>query len=144
MDFKNVKLNRIILFSIHICICSASCSYDTIESKFANYEEALNENYFEKGWIPKELVHKEMKEIYVKNDLDRNTCIFCYQLPTAEIEKLEKKLIRLDQNYTERLNVNNSKWFEKDIINLPKYKSIDFKHGLAINKEKRIVYGWLK
>ncbi|MBK7220037.1 MAG: hypothetical protein IPH94_01470 [Saprospiraceae bacterium] len=49
MDFKNVKLNRIILFSILICICLASCSFETIESNFATYEEALNKNYFEKG-----------------------------------------------------------------------------------------------
>lgn len=143
MDFKNVKLNRIILFSIFISICSPSCSFDKIESKFANYEEALDENYFEKGWIPKELVNKEMKKIFVKNDLDRNTCIFSYQLPISEIEILEENLIRLEQNYTERLNINNSKWFEKDILNLPKYRSNDFKHGIAINKEMSVVYGWL-
>lgn len=143
MDFKNVKLNRIILFSILICICLASCSFETIESNFATYEEALNKNYFEKGWIPKELVNKKMKKIYVKNDLDRNTCIFSYQLPSSEIEILEENLIRFEQNYTERLNIKNSKWFEKDILNLPKYRSNNFKHGIAINKDKRIVYGWL-
>ena len=143
MDYRNMKFNRIILFSIIVCTWSTSCNYDTIESKFANYEEAIDENYFDKGWIPKELANIEMKKIYVKNDIDRNTCIFSYHLPKVELDKLEDNLIRLEQNYTERMNTNNSKWFEKDLLNLPKYRSNDFKHGIAINREKKIVYGWL-
>jgi hypothetical protein len=141
MGFK--KTIRLILLSIIICIWSASCNYDIIESKFTNYKQAMDENYFDKGWIPKELANKEMKKIYIKNDLDRNTCIFSYHLPSAELEKLEENLIRLEQNYTERMNINNSIWFEKDLLNLPKYRANEFKHGIAINKEKRIVYGWL-
>ena len=141
MDFK--KVIKLILLPSIICIWSTSCNYDIIESKFTNYDEAMDENYFDKGWIPKELANNAMKEIYVKNDLDRNTCIFSYHLPSTELEKLEEKLIRLEQNYTERMNINNSKWFERDLLNLPKYRSDEFKHGIAINKEKKIVYGWL-
>lgn len=103
----------------------------------------MDQKYFNKGWIPKELVNHEMERIYIKSDLDRNTCIFSYRLPRTEIEKLEEVLIRLEQNYTEPVNINNSKWFEKDLLGLPKYRSNEFKHGIAINKQKRIVYGWL-
>ena len=141
MEFK--KVIRLILLSTIICTWSTTCNYDIIESKFTNYDEAMDENYFDKGWIPKELANNEMKKIYVKNDLDKNTCIFSYHLPSTELEKLEEKLIRLEQNYTERMNINNSKWFERVLLNLPKYRSDDFKHGIAINKEKKIVYGWL-
>ena len=86
----------------------------------------MEENYFDKGWIPKELANKEMNKIYIKNDLDRNTCVFSYHLPIEEIEKLELVLVRLEQNYTELLNVNSSKWFEKELLNLPKYRSGNF------------------
>jgi len=143
MEFDNIKLNRIMLFSLLVCTWSISCNYDVIESKFANYNEAMDQDYFEKEWIPKELANKKMKKIYVKSDLDRNTCIFSYHLPIEELEKLEQKLVRLEQNYTEIINVNNSKWFEKELLNLPKYISHDFKHGIAMNKEKRKIYGWL-
>ena len=84
MDFK--KVIKLILLPSIICIWSTSCNYDIIESKFTNYDEAMDENYFDKGWIPKELANNEMKEIYVKNDLDRNTCIFSYHLPSTELE----------------------------------------------------------
>lgn len=144
MAFRTIITCRIILFWLFICTWSISCNYDTVESEFENYEEMVESNYFDKGWIPKELANKEMKKIYVKNDLDRNTCIFRYHLTTEELEKLELTLVRLEQNYTERMNVTNSKWFEKELLNLPKYMSNDFKHGIAINKEKKIVYGWLK
>ena len=103
----------------------------------------MDENYFDKGWIPKELANKEMRKIYVKNDLGRNTCIFSYHLPNVELVKLEENLIRLEQNYTERMNINNSKWFENELLNLPKYKSNEFKHGIAINRDEKIIYGWL-
>ncbi len=143
MEFENIISIRIILFSILVCTWSISCNYDVKESKFANYKEAIEQNFFEKGWLPKELANQEMKKIYVKSDLDRNTCIFSYHLPIKELEKLELKLVRLEQNYTEIINVHNSKWFEKELLNLPKYMSYDFKHGIAINKEKRKIYGWL-
>ena len=68
MGFK--KVIRLILLSTIICIWSTSCNYDNIESKFTNYDAAMDENYFDRGWIPKELANNQMKKIYVKNDLD--------------------------------------------------------------------------
>ena len=63
--------NKYILIT-SLAILLISCNYDIVESNFKDHNEMIKENYFEKGWIPKQLENTKMTNIFVRNDLDIN------------------------------------------------------------------------
>ena len=134
--------NKFILISC-LAILLISCNYDIVENNFKNYNEMKKENYFEKGWIPIQLKNTKMTNIFIRNDLDINTCIFSYNLPIEEIEKLERKQLKLRDNSPVEMRIIGSSKFEREIQNLPKYTSNRFEHGIAIDKVNNKVYGWI-
>lgn len=116
-----------------------SCNYDTRTSKFEDYKSAVKMNVFEQGWIPNSLINENMKNIYVKSNLDTNEFFFYYNIPKKEIYKLEKKLTPMTNE-----NVTISKEFSLSKTELKKYLLIEKNDSIniALDLKNNLVYGW--
>ena len=116
-----------------------SCNYDSKTSKFHDYKSAVKMNVFEQGWIPNSLINENMKNIYVKSNLDTNEFFFYYNIPKKEIYKLEKKLTPMTNE-----NVTISKEFSLSKTELKKYLLIEKNDSIniALDFKNNLVYGW--
>ena len=57
-----------------------SCNLDQVESKYDDYESARNAGLFNKMCIPKDLISESIENIYLRTNLDMNTCSFNYSV----------------------------------------------------------------
>ena len=143
--FIRIALFRTLLLIFMIPLI-VSCSLDQIEVHYPNYEEALADNLFNKGWIPEQIISSSMSEIYLRNNIDINTCIFSFVIQEQEIKALVGNLTPgcSDINNVKGINIPST-WKNKipqlDQYNFFDYSTSDTIHLAIDNKENRI-YGW--
>ena len=70
----------------------SSCDLDQVTIKYQTYSEAEAENFFDKGWIPRSLIFESMSDIYLRSNIDLNTCIFSYQVDRDDLIVLESRI----------------------------------------------------
>ena len=118
------------------------CNSNEITAKYATYEEALEEDYFAKGWIPFELLNPDMKHIYVRNNLDLNSYLFCFNTDNVP-DLFNTSIIQINEVKIHGIRVPNC--WNKEVIGKPKV-SIKFTHReivhLIYDKENKKLYGW--
>lgn len=79
-----------VLFFFLVCMF-ISCN-DQIETKFGSYKKAQESDFFEKGWIPNNLIYESMTNIYLQNNIDLNSAFFSYNLSSLDIDNLKTKI----------------------------------------------------
>ena len=101
---------------------------------------AKENKFFEKGWIPNNLVYESMTNIYLKNNLDLNSAYFSYNLSSFDLDNFKTKIHKMENperiDFPNELseNMNKSEIFYTIENTDTTYISID-------NKNKKI-FGW--
>jgi len=133
--------NSILIFLLS-CIF-VSCN-DQVKTKFKDYKIAEENKFFEKGWIPKNLIYESMTNIYLQNNLDLNSAFFSYNLSSPDLDNLKTKIKKTSFDYRnpKRVNVPNelsNKLSKSEIFYI-------FENGdttyISIEKESKKVFGW--
>ncbi|AYO57380.1 hypothetical protein CO230_04125 [Chryseobacterium sp. 6424] len=137
---KNFLFYLIFIFLI-------SCVYDSSTYKISNYDYAVRGNLFEKGWIPQILINEEMKNIYLKTNVDSNNFFFRFNLPKAYVQQLTQKLKPIKKQNVKLPNniLKLDAKLLKEIKNIPDYFLLVEKNdsvNVALDLKKNIVYGW--
>jgi len=132
------------LIIICICFLTASCNLDQVESKYADYEEATKDGFFVKGWIPENIIRESMTEIYVRNNLDLNTCIFSFKLSQTDLDSIKINLVKTETEFKMPRRIKTPKWwFESASVFNERFYTIDTDTVfIAIDLETCIIYGW--
>ena len=133
--------NFILLFLITSIFVSCN---DQIETDFESYKTAKENNFFDKGWIPTNLVYESMTNIYLQNNIDLNSAFFTYNLSKLDFENLQTKIQKTDSEYRnpERINIEN------ELSNKIRKSQVfyAFENGdttyISIDKESKKIYGW--
>ena len=100
-------------------------SCDQITTKYSTYQKANEAKLFDKGWIPNEIINPHIKEIFLKTNLDLNSCIFSFN--TNYIPDIVPEHIRL----ITLQHVNDTSWNNnyilatKDFAKVYKSKNIE-------------------
>ena len=99
---QNIISSTILIFLAILLILSQSCDFDQITSEYSDFKTANQNGFFEKGWIPSDLVFNSMTNIYQRTNLDLNFCVFNYNLSKIDLEKLKEYSEILERfiNYT--------------------------------------------
>ena len=137
---KNFLFYLIFIFLI-------SCVYDSSTYKISNYDYAVRGNLFEKGWIPQILINEEMKNIYLKTNVDSNNFFFRFNLPKNYVKQLTQKLKPIKKQNVKLPNniLKLDAKLLKEIKNIPDYFLLVEKNdsvNVALDLKKNIVYGW--
>ena len=139
-EMKNFLFYLIFIFLI-------SCVYDSSTYKISNYDYAVRGNLFEKGWIPQILINEEMKNIYLKTNVDSNNFFFRFNLPKNYVQQLTQKLKPIKKQNVKLPNniLKLDAKLLKEIKNIPDYFLLVEKNdsvNVALDLKKNIVYGW--
>jgi len=132
------KISIILLFLLFACS-------DQIETSYKSFQIASKNSFFQKGWIPKNLVAESMQNIYLKNNIDTNSAIFYFYVSEMDRKKLENKLQISKKKDVQIRSLKIPSWWKKKIKNLPKYVFDDennFQVHIAINKNTNEILGW--
>ena len=140
----NVKIfeSRLLVLLILLLTLFSSCNLDQVDSKYSDFESADNDGFFTKGWIPSGIVFKSMTNIYLRSNLDVNTCVFNYNLSETDIEKLKLRVTPTKIKFKELRSINTPSHWNKSINSLNCYVYESNLVYLAIDEENNIIYGW--
>lgn len=130
-----LKKATILLIAV-ISITVSSCDQST--TKFKTYQQAQNAQLFDKGWIPNELVNENIEDIFLKNNLDLNTCIFSFK-----IKSLPGNL-RLRENEYKVESIQGIEipaWWKKEVENCQVCDYVN-NTAIAIDTVNYKLYGW--
>jgi hypothetical protein len=126
----------------------ASCSFDQVEKRYPDFLSADKDGIFKKGWIPPELTNKSMTDIFIRTNLDLNTCIFSYKLPKTDIEALTSSKQMTSVSFRSPSGIKIPKWWIDSVDKLECYFYINHDCSdtvcLAIDHESNKVLGWTK
>jgi hypothetical protein len=142
MNFStSIKGFQFLFFSLLITL--QSCNPDQTVKTYASYDLAKKDNLFEKGWIPAALEYPSMTSIYVKTDLDHNTCVFYYKVSEKDLKALKYKLKPLPKNKTDLMKSDLSAYSNKNNLNFYFFTNDRIKDTvfMAINEDEHLIYG---
>ena len=123
-----------------------SCDFDQVENRYSDYESANKDEFFEKGWIPKQIVYESMTDIYLKDNLDLNTFAFSYSVAKTDLNSIKIQLIskQIDFKNPDRLSIPNW-WTDKaknmkfDLLKQNERTDSIF---IAIDFQQNMIYGF--
>lgn len=124
-----------------------ACSFDQVEKRYPDFLSADKDGIFKKGWIPPDLTNKSMSDIFLRTNLDLNTCIFSYKLPQTDIEALTSSNLLTSVNFASPTGIKIPKWWINSVDKLECYiyKTHDPRYTvcLAFDHESNKVLGWI-
>ena len=136
-------ISRVLLILTFFGLVSA-CSPDQVESTYTTYEEASEDGFLEKGWIPEAAISSSMVNIFCFSDAPSNSCIFGFQADYEDIELLRSQLQFTDQFIQLPANIKQPSWWIDILTNSENYilqtdEGVVF---IAIQNEGNTVLGW--
>jgi hypothetical protein len=143
MDNKTETQRSLVISFLLITISLTSC--DQVESKFPDYNSADKAGFFDRGWIPENLISNSMTNIYQKTNLDLNTCVFSYSLLEPDLIETLAKVQQTNQKELPR-GINIPKWWVNKVTTLYHYSIFDSNTNdsiyIAIDKKDFKIFGW--
>lgn len=127
-----------------ILLLFVACS-DQVESHYPDFESALNDKLFERGWIADRLVCRSMKNIFLRNNLDRNTCIFSFSVAEKDKLRIMKHATAMKKNDYNSLGIDIPGRWQNEVDHLPTYQLIDKDNSIfyiAIDNKTNRILGW--
>lgn len=130
-----LKKITILLTSV-ISFAISSCDQST--TKFKTFKQAQEAQLFDKGWIPNELVNEKIEDIFIKINLDLNTCIFSYK-----INSLPNNIRFCENEYKVELihGIEIPAWWKKQVENCHVYDYVN-ETAIAVDTVNYKLYGW--
>lgn len=135
-------MKKIILILVFLPFFACS---DQIETNYKTFDLAKENHFFEKGWIPNDVVFKSMKNIYLKNNIDTNSAVFYFSISEMDLNKIQMKLKLENDRDIQIRSLEIPAWWESKIKELPKYSLQDennIKVNIAVNKKTNEIFGW--
>jgi hypothetical protein len=135
------------MFCIAIVILvsmSISCNYDQVTSIYPDYDSAKKGGLINQRWIPTTLVFNSMTAIYLKTNLDLNTCIFSYKLQKSDFESITN-LIQPMEDIAFAKNIKPPNWWKEKVLTLEKYFILDETNDtvfIAVDNIDKKIFGW--
>ena len=127
-----------ILLSLLLFACS-----DQNESNYRTFKIAKENNFFQNGWIPNELIFESMTNIYLRNNLDTNSAIFYFVISDTDLQKLESRLYKDNFLTIEIKSLNIPQWWKSKVEQLSRYTlSTENNVGISINRNTNEIFGW--
>ena len=124
-----------------------SCNLDQVESKYDDYESARNAGLFNKMWIPKELISESMENIYLRTNLDMNTCIFSYSVSQQEMDKLYASFQTSSIEYMPPKGIKIPQWWSDIVANQDSIitfsSDLSYTFQIVIDRNTNTIFGWL-
>jgi hypothetical protein len=124
-----------------------SCGLDQVEDNYPDYQTANNNELFDKGWIPREIVFQSMTEIHQRTNIDLNSCYFHYQTSKEDIQVIKQRVIPIKMKFEKPRRIRISSKNIQRITGLNYYYIIsEFNDTvfIAIDLERNKIYGWRK
>lgn len=136
-----------ITYFILVTFVITSCTLDQVESKYEDYESARNAGLFNKMWIPKDFISESMENIYLRSNLDMNTCIFSYSLSQQDIEKLHASFQASSIEYVPPKGIKIPQWWSDIVANQDSIitfsSDLSSTIYLAIDRDTKTIFGWV-
>ncbi len=131
-----------VLLIMILCVFGG-CNYDQVTTEYETYQQALDDDFFDKGWIPYELQDSSITKIFVRANLDVNTYIFSFNTEQLRIN------VPLSKNeITEPINIHGidiPEWWNSNIQNKPRTvfpTGHDTSVNLVFDETNGAIYGW--
>ena len=142
---KKTILSLLIITGSMLSSCILS---DQKESRFTNYQQAQESNFFEKGWIPSALIMPSMTDIYVKNNLDLNTYIFASTYTKEDLTRIKTYQTNVTLKTKDVNGISLPSWWknqtkEKTFYLITTKQSDDLIY-IYIDNHKQKIYGFHK
>lgn len=142
---KKTILSLLIITGSMLSSCILS---DQKESRFTNYQQAQESNFFEKGWIPSALIMPSMTNIYVKNNLDLNTYIFASTYTKEDLTLIKTYQTNVTLKTKDVNGISLPSWWKNETKEKAFYL-ITTKQGddliyIYIDNHKQKIYGFHK
>lgn len=142
---KRTILSLLIITGSMLSSCILS---DQKESRFTNYQQAQESNFFEKGWIPSALIMPSMTNIYVKNNLDLNTYIFASTYTREDLTLIKTYQTNVTLKTKDINGISLPSWWKNETKEKAFYL-ITTKQGddliyIYIDNHKQKIYGFHK
>ncbi|MCT4672370.1 MAG: hypothetical protein N4A37_03885 [Prolixibacteraceae bacterium] len=142
---KRTILSLLIITGSMLSSCILS---DQKESRFTNYQQAQESNFFEKGWIPSALIMPSMTNIYVKNNLDLNTYIFASTYTKEDLTLIKTYQTNVTLKTKDVNGISLPSWWKNETKEKAFYL-ITTKQGddliyIYIDNHKQKIYGFHK
>jgi len=147
MTCSNILIRNLRLgMFISLIIAISSCNLDQIEKEYTNFEAAEKDELFKKGWIPKQLISDSMENIYLRSNLDLNTCIFSFKISESDSKNLIENLTPGCSNIENIKRIKIPPSWINTIPQLDQYIFFDPVTSdtihIAVDKNENIIYGW--
>jgi hypothetical protein len=139
----NITLKFLSLFLL--AVLTNSCDLDQVENRFIDYNDAVKDDFFIKGWIPESLILESMKDIFVKSNIDLNTCVFSYKLSQADFDSIKTDLLETDTEFEIPRRIKIPKWWFDNVSLLSNRYYITDNYDLvfiSIDSKNNKIYGW--
>ena len=133
------------IISIAFTAVLYSCLTNQVESKYSNFDSAQKEMLFGRGWIPSELVYESMEDIYQRTNVEKNTCIFSFNLSKKDLKLVLKKAESTSIKIDMPTGITRPIWWTKSISGLDQKFLVDQDNivvYLAIDEKENRIYGW--
>ncbi len=124
-----------------------SCDFDQVVSKYPDYDSATAGKFFEKGWIPHDAVATSMTNIFLRTNLDINTCIFSYNLSEADLDIMKEKIQETTYRFQKVRRIKTPSAWTTELPELKHYLLLEETGDtvfIAINEADNKIYGWRK
>lgn len=145
MATKTLKPKILFFFIIATGLLN-SCDLDQIESKYSDFESARKDGFFEKGWIPKQIVYNSMKDIYLIDNIDLNTFAFSFSVAKTDMNSINAQLTnkQIDFKNPDRLDIpkcwtKKAKTMKFDLLKLNELNNSIF---IATDSNECRIYGF--
>lgn len=134
------KFSALLLF----LFAFTACSPNQVESTYVTYQDAVDDEFFDHGWIPDEAVSQSMVNIFCRSDVAANTCIFGFQTSIEDIEILRTKMQFTDEFVQLPATIKQPQWWIDILSNSQNYvlQSSDQVVFIAIQNDGNTVLGW--
>lgn len=117
MSAKTLKHTILFLLLIAFGILY-SCDFDQVENQYSDYESANKDEFFEKGWIPKQIVYESMTGIYLKDNLDLNTFAFSYSASKKDLDSIKNQLTSKQIGFKNPARLSLPNWWTDKAKNM--------------------------
>ena len=123
-----------------------SCNLDQVEVNYSDFESAKKDDFFEKGWVPSELVFKSMTDIYQRANLDLNSCIFSFKVSKTDINLIKQKSYPSSTKFKHPKGIKlPSDWaVAVDKLDHYLYTTVDKNDSVYLTIDNQVgkIYGW--
>ena len=140
------RFNPIIILFI-ISLFFSCYNLEVVDLKYNSYIDAINDKYFNKSIMPKELFLVSAKNIYHRSELDTYKFWIKYEVNYNDFQKIKHQLFPVNKfDLSIHENYHTPKWWIKNVKGFEFYTYTSNKGSIfyfIMNEKTKLIYGFL-